>query len=216
VPGDEDAARADLPAINTILLSHNHYDHMDRRTLEALGRRTPIVCPTGLRTPLRNWGFTRVTELSWGDSMWDEHVRITAVPAQHTSGRGLRDRNRTLWAGWLVECGDRRALFLGDTGYAPFFAEFPGFFGTIDLAMIPIGAYRPAWFMRPLHLSPAEAVAVHCELRSRKSIAMHWGTFQLSDEPLHEPPALLRRHLAERGIANAEFCIPRLNESIRA
>ena len=105
-------------------------------------------------------------------------------------------------------------MFLGDTGYAPFFREFADYFGHIDLAMIPIGAYRPAWFMRPLHLNPAEAVMVHRELRARGSIAMHWGTFRLSDEPLDEPPRLLRESLAQYNIPEEEFRIPQLNETI--
>jgi len=209
-----DVSVENLPTIDAVLLSHNHFDHLDRPSLRAVGHRSKIFCPSGLRECLRRWGFTTVTELSWGDCVNDGEVRITAVPTQHGSARTPFDRNRTLWCGWLIEYRDMKALFLGDTGYAPFFREFADYFGPIDLAMIPIGAYRPAWFMRPLHLSPEEAVLVHRELRARRSIAMHWGTFRLSDEPLDEPPRLLRESLALHNIPEVEFQISQLNATI--
>jgi N-acyl-phosphatidylethanolamine-hydrolysing phospholipase D len=204
----------DLPPIDGVLLSHNHFDHMDRPTLTRIASRPTVFCPTGVGAYLRKWGVSRFKELSWGDSTEDHEVRITAVPAQHGSARSAWDRNRSLWCGWLLEYGERRLLFLGDTGYAPFFREFADYFGPIDLALIPIGAYRPAWFMQPLHLDPLEAVIVHRELRARHSIAMHWGTFRLSDEPLEEPPHLLHGHLDQWKISSDEFRIPRLNETV--
>ncbi|MDR3405650.1 MAG: MBL fold metallo-hydrolase [Chthoniobacter sp.] len=204
----------EFPRIDAIILSHNHYDHMDRRTLRALGSRVRILCPLGLRPILKRWGFAMVTELSWGDSAMDGEVRLTALPVQHGSGRTPFDRNQSLWCGWLLEFRGRRMIFLGDTGYAPFFREFGDRFGPVDMALIPIGAYRPSWFMKPLHLSPVEAVQVHEDLRARCSVAMHWGTFRLADEPLGEPPRLLREAMMMKGLTAEEFRIPQLNESV--
>lgn len=204
----------EFPKIDTVLLSHNHYDHMDRATLCSLGSRVRIICPMGLRSRLRRWGFGCVTELSWGESTMDGEVRLTALPAQHTSGRTPFDRNHSLWCGWLIEFRGRKAVFLGDTGYAPFFRELGDYLGPVDVAFIPIGAYRPTWFMKPLHLSPVEAVQLHQDLRARHSVAMHWGTFGLADEPLGEPPHLLRATMKVRDLPPDVFRIPSLNETI--
>lgn len=212
--GSEEGTWDVLPRIDAVALSHNHYDHMDRSTLRKLGARVRIICPTGLRRVLKRWNFASVTELSWGESTTDGEVRLTAIPAQHGSGRTLFDRNRSLWCGWLLEYRERKVLFLGDTGYAPFFREIGDWLGPVDVALIPIGAYRPSWFMKPLHASPVEAVQLHRDLRARCSIAMHWGTFRLSDEPLDEPPRLLQATLRARGIPPSEFRIPWLNESL--
>lgn len=203
----------EFPKIDAVLLSHDHYDHMDRATLRRLGSRIRIICPLGLRSRLRRWGFACVTELSWGDSTMDSEIRLTAFPTQHTSGRTPFDRNHSLWCGWLLEFRDRKAMFLGDTGYASFFQELGDHFGPVDVAFIPIGAYRPTWFMKPLHVSPVEAVQLHQDLRARHSLAMHWGTFGLADEPLDEPPQLLRATLKARNLPAEVFPIPILNET---
>jgi N-acyl-phosphatidylethanolamine-hydrolysing phospholipase D len=204
----------DLPRIDAVLISHNHYDHLDRETLLALGTDVAIVCPVGVARLLKRWGFANVRELSWGESTGIGGVQIASFPTQHGSARSLFDRNQSLWCGWIVRHGGRATAFLGDTGYAPYFRELGDYFGPIDLALIPIGAYRPSWFMKPLHLDPAEAVRVHQDLRAGTSIAMHWGTFSLSDEPLDEPPRLLRETLGAMHIADEAFRIPRLNETI--
>lgn len=198
-----------------MLLSHNHYDHMDRESLGALGFGTPIVCPAGVGRLLTRWGFRKVVEMTWSEARDVEGVRITCLPALHGSARTAFDRNQTLWCGWMVEHSGRRAAFLGDTGYAPFFREIGEALGPIDLAMIPIGAYRPFWFMRPLHLQPDEAVRVHLDLRSKLSLAMHWGTFALADDALSEPPFLLKEALLRHCVSATDFRLLRFGESVR-
>jgi len=206
-------ATGDLPRIHTVLISHNHYDHLDHDTLHSLRNAGRFFCPAGAGALLRRWDLKSVHELSWGECAQDEQVRITCLPTQHGSGRGLFDRNRTLWCGWLVEHAGRKVIFLGDTGYASFFRDLGRIIGPIDLALLPIGAYRPGWFMRPLHLNPFEAVQMHLDLCARRSIAMHWGTFALADDPLDEPPRLLRDAMSASEITDDVFLIPRIGET---
>jgi N-acyl-phosphatidylethanolamine-hydrolysing phospholipase D len=203
-----------LPRIDAILLGHNHYDHLDLSTLRLLGRGTDIYCPTGVGRLLGGIGARRVTEMSWGESALFNDVRLVCLPAQHGSARTPFDRNRSLWCGWMLEHSERRAAFLGDTGYAPLFAEIGEAFESIDLAMIPIGAYRPEWFMRPLHMNPAEAAQVHLDLKAKQSVAMHWGTFLLADDPLGEPPMLLEQARKAAGIEPEEFRVLGIGETI--
>jgi N-acyl-phosphatidylethanolamine-hydrolysing phospholipase D len=153
--------------------------------------------------------------MTWGETGEFDGVQITCMPAQHGSARLPFDRDETLWCSWMLERAGVKAIFLGDTGYAPFFAGIGSRFGPFDLAMIPIGAYRPFWFMKPLHMQPAESVCVHNELRSKLSIAMHWGTFALADEPIAEPPLLFAEALAAQGVSIQQFRLPRLGETIQ-
>ncbi len=199
---------SDLPEIHGILISHSHYDHLDRQTLERFGNDVPIVCPLGVAAIVRKWGFVATHELSWGECVEDHGVRFTAIPAQHGSARTPFDRNRTLWCGWLVEATGRRAVFLGDTGYASYLRQMGDLIGPVDLAMIPIGAYSPRWFMRLLHMNPMEAVQAHLDLRARCSVAMHWGTFELADDPLDEAPRLLKAAISAANLSDRTFRIP--------
>jgi L-ascorbate metabolism protein UlaG (beta-lactamase superfamily) len=201
-------AFADLPRIDLILLSHNHYDHLDVATLARL-RATfapTVLAAAGDRRLLAPLGFARVHELDW----WDEHqfgdtLKVTFVPAQHFSARGLFDRRKSLWGGYMIESRGRRVYFGGDTGYASHFSEIKTRLGSPDIAMLGIGAYEPRWFMQPIHMNPAEAVCAHRDLGSRHSIGMHFGTFQLTTEAIDQPQADLRRALAESGIPDSEF-----------
>ncbi len=202
-----------LPRIDAILLSHNHYDHLDLQSLHALGRGTAIYCPTGVARLLRGIGARQVFELSWGESADFDGVHLFCLPAQHGSARTPFDRNGSLWCSWMLEQGGRKAAFLGDTGYHTLFMEFGNLWGPVDLAMIPIGAYRPAWFMRPLHLNPSEAVQVHLDLKAKHSAAMHWGTFLLADDPLGEPALLLKQAREAAGVSPEAFRLLGLGET---
>jgi len=203
----------DLPPVHVILISHNHYDHLDLSTVRRLQDRYPqatFCVPLGLKKWFTHRVISRVVELDWLESvtLWDQEASIvvTAIPAQHWSGRGIFDRCRSLWCGYIVDfCSNhtvhRRVAYLGDTGYDPnLFTQIGERFGPVDLSLIPIGAYAPRAFMQPVHLNPEEAVRVHTELRSKLSIAGHFGTFRLSDEPLSRPPYDLFLALRDAGI----------------
>jgi L-ascorbate metabolism protein UlaG (beta-lactamase superfamily) len=206
----------DLPHISTILLSHNHYDHCDLRTLRALHARfqPQVITLTGNARLLRSAGITRVRELDWWDEASDSPFRVTATPAQHFSARTPFDRNRALWGGFVIAAGGVRIFFAGDTGYAPHFGEVRARFGAVDLALLPIGAYEPRWFMKDVHMNPAEAVQACEDLGSPPSIGMHFGTFQLTAEGVDEPLRALERALDARGMARGAFRAPGFGESL--
>jgi L-ascorbate metabolism protein UlaG (beta-lactamase superfamily) len=197
----------DLPPISVVLLSHNHYDHCDLRTLRALDRRSRplIVTPLGNRRLLQSAGLGRVEELDW----WQHAVRaplpIMLTPAQHFSARTPFDRNRALWGGFVVGIGQRRIFFAGDSGYAPHFREVRGRVGPVALALLPIGAYEPRWFMKDIHMNPEEAVQAHLDLDAERSIGMHFGTFQLTPEGIDEPVRALAAARRDRGVADSAF-----------
>jgi L-ascorbate metabolism protein UlaG (beta-lactamase superfamily) len=179
----------DLPRISIVLLSHNHYDHCDPATLARLARRDDplVVTPLGNGRLVRTAGIRRVEELDWWEEATTAPFRITATPAHHFSARTPFDRNRALWGGFSLVTANRRIYFAGDTAYAPFFPDIRARLGPIDLALLPIGAYEPRWFMRSVHMNPAEAVQAHLELGSPETVAMHFGTFQLTNEAIDEP-----------------------------
>ncbi|WP_051748886.1 MBL fold metallo-hydrolase [Nevskia soli] len=206
----------DLPAIDLVLVSHNHYDHLDEQSVRRIARdhtRAQFVVPLGLANWFRAHGIERVTELDWWRSVELGAARVSAVPVQHFSGRGVHDRDATLWCGFVVELAGRRIFFAGDTGYSRDFADIAERFPPMDLSLLPIGAYDPRWFMSPVHVDPAEAVRIHQDLRSRLSVAMHWGTFRLTAEPLDEPPQLLAQALSAAGIAAEKFTVFRHGET---
>lgn len=184
---------SELPQIHVVLLSHNHYDHLDEKSILELHRSHPEILwivPSGVKRWFMKRGITKVCELGWGDTYdMNSTCKITAVPAQHFSGRTLWDKNRTLWCGYVVECGEKVFYFAGDTGYNPIdFKQIGLRFPAIDLSLIPIGTYVPKAFMQPVHVSPEEAVQIHCDVGSRFSLGMHWKTFILSEEPPTLPP----------------------------
>src|SRR5579864_4527395 len=172
------------PAVAIVLLSHNHYDHCDARTLRAIEDRWRplVVTPVGNGRLLKSFGMRRVEELDWWEHATQSPVRVTATPAQHFSARTPFDRNRALWGGFMLETNGTRVFFAGDTAYAPFFPEIRRRLGSIDLALLPIGAYEPRWFMQAFHMNPDEAVQAHRDLGAAASIGMHFGTFQLTAE----------------------------------
>ena len=206
----------DLPAISLVLLSHNHYDHCDIGTLRALERRFQprLVAPLGNGRLLRSAGIRQVEEIDWWQSASAASFPITLTPAQHFSARSMFDRNRALWGGFLIAAGERRILFAGDSGYGPHFREIAARLGPVDVALLPIGAYEPRWFMKDIHMNPAEAVQAHLDLGARQSIAMHFGTFQLTPEGIDEPVRELAKALRERGVPAEQFRTVDVGESV--
>ncbi|HYW44290.1 MAG TPA: MBL fold metallo-hydrolase [Bryobacteraceae bacterium] len=178
-----------LPPIDAVLISHNHYDHLDLPTLRRLAARgdsTFIVPARGARL-LRSQKIGPVHEVDWGESVSLPGFTIHSVPALHFSSRGVYDRNMTLWCGYVIECRERLIYFAGDTAFGGHFAQIREKFGSPHLALLPIGAYEPRWFMSPVHMAPDEAVRAHEILAAKTSIAIHHGTFQLADEGIDTP-----------------------------
>ena len=195
-----------LPPIHGVIISHSHFDHLDAPTIRALGNRVRYWVPTGLSGWFRKRGISSCQELGWWESgSLSAEIAIHSVPAQHGSGRSMFDRDKTLWCGFVLQSSERSIYFAGDTGYSPSFRDISRKFGGFDLAMIPIGGYEPRWLMQPMHLNPAEAVQAHIDIASRLSVACHWGTFRLTDEPLNEPPGVLARELSARRIDPQTF-----------
>lgn len=205
-------ALEELPAIDIVVISHDHYDSLDKGSIVRLyerdgGKSTRFFVPLGFKDWFADLGISNVVELDWWDYHDEGGLKIAAVPVHHWSQRGLISQNKTLWAGWVITSPNFRFFFCGDTGYTPIFKEIGSRLGPFDLSAIPIGAYEPRWFMRYHHISPEEAVQVHLDIRSRTSVAIHWGTFILTDEPLDEPPQRLERALEERGLPREAFLV---------
>ena len=201
---------ADLPALDAIFISHNHYDHLDLTTVRQLHRRFPKVhffVPLGLGRWFARLGITRITELDWWQSVSWQGLNVTCVPAQHWSMRTFWDRNRSLWCGWVAQSSDLRFWFSGDTGYMPELLHIPQRLGPIDAAAIPVGAYAPRWFMSPHHMDPESAVKLWQQLGRPLSVPIHWGVFELADESLDAPPRELLAEL-ERQQENSETFLP--------
>ena len=190
----------DLPPIDVVLISHNHYDHLDLPTLRRLGKYQPIlISHLGNGALLAKHGIAGAREIDW----WEETplssgVRVTSVPAQHFSARAISDRDKNLWGGFVISGTSGNVYFAGDTGWGKHFGEIREKFGAIRLALLPIGAYLPRWFMKPAHITPAEAVDAHIALGARTSVAIHFGTFRLGDDGELEPVVDLRRAIADK------------------
>jgi N-acyl-phosphatidylethanolamine-hydrolysing phospholipase D len=219
----------DLPPIDVVIISHNHYDHLDRASVVALnaraqqdGSNTLFLVPLGQKPWFEDLGITHVVELDW----WQKHtvrgVEFFLTPVQHWSARGVFDQNHTLWGGWSVFAADLHWYFGGDAGYSADFAETrrrfadrqtPQLGGGFDLALLPVGAYAPRWFMSTHHLDPEEAVQAHLDLQAKRSVAVHWGTFALTDEALDQPPKDLLPARAAKGLDDADFALFKIGET---
>lgn len=198
-------ALEDLPHIDMVVISHDHYDHLDLETVKKLGNAPHYAVPLGLKKWFSNIGITNVVERNWWESFEYHGLTLTAVPVQHFSGRVPFRFNQTLWSGWVIEGGGKKIFFGGDTGYSKHFHEIYERFGPMDLSLLPIGAYHPRTLMKTVHVDPREAVEAHKDLHSKQSIGMHWGTFRLTTEPTGEPPAYLNKVLEEEGLSKEDF-----------
>lgn len=209
----------DLPPIDLVLISHNHYDHLDRATIRRLlqrpeGARIRFVVPAGLGKTLQCWGARQITQLDWWQDLSVGPAVVSAVPVAHWSRRGLFDNCKTGWAGFVIEAGGLRCFFAGDSAYSEAFSQIRRRCGLIDLAALPIGAYEPRWFMKDHHMNPAEAVQAHLDLDATLSLALHWGTFILTDEPLDQPPQRLQQELRQRSLPSGAFRVLRHGETL--
>ncbi|MGH8056205.1 MAG: MBL fold metallo-hydrolase [Candidatus Entotheonellia bacterium] len=191
-----------LPSIDLVLISHDHYDHLDVETVRRLAQRHhPLfLVPLGLKAWFAESGITEVEELNWWESRRVNGLTVTCLPAQHFSGRTLWDRNQRLWSAWAVAGDTKRIFFAGDTGYYPVFKEIGNRLGPFDLAAVPIGAYLPRAIMKMTHLTPEEALQLFADVQGQRLVAIHWGTFDLTEEPIEEPPLRLEAEAERLGL----------------
>ncbi len=223
-------ALAELPRIDIVVVSHNHYDHCDEASLRALNAQAggpPLfIVPLGVKAWLADAGISNAVELDWWQSRRVDTVGgavdVVLTPVQHWSGRSLGDRLQTLWGGYAIFAVDFHLYYGGDTGYSADFAETKKRFaerqrtgGGFDIALLPIGGYEPRWFMRDQHLNPAEAVLAHRDLGAKRSLGVHWGTFELTDESLDEPPRALAAALKEQGIGADIFTVVAIGQTLK-
>ncbi len=214
-----------LPPLDLVLLSHSHYDHLDKPAVKRIAAAHPNVkwiVPLGLGRYIRGWGARDIVELDWWQTHADDAVRVTATPARHFSARRAGDRNRSLWCGFALEAAGHRLLFAGDTAYHPEFAAVGRACGPFDFVMIPVGAYDPRWFMHVVHVDPEEAVRVYQDIVSAHPnharplmLAIHWGTFRLTDEPMDEPPRRTAEAWRAAGFDASRLWIARFGETRR-
>ena len=197
-----------LPNIDVITVSHNHYDHLDLRSLKKIYKANPnaiFLVPKGDKKRLERRGIENVKEFLWWEDIEIKGSKFTFTPVQHWSARGIADRNKSLWGGWFMNLKSEIIYHAGDTGYSSDFIETKKRLGSPSLSLIPVGAYAPRWFMKTNHVNPPEAIQVAIDLESERNFGMHWGTFQLTDEEIMEPPELLNQALEERGLSEDFF-----------
>lgn len=198
----------DLPALDCVLISHNHYDHLDRSTIKKILHRFPqvqFIVPLGLKPWFDKRGARHVTQLDWWESSQAAGLTVHAVPARHWSMRTLKDRNRSLWCGWVIKNAALSFWFTGDSGYTENLLAVPRTLGPFNLAALPVGAYAPTWFMRGQHMDPEQAVSLHRDLGQPLTIPIHWGVFELADESLDEPPRVLAAAMRAAGLDDIRF-----------
>lgn len=202
-----------LPSVDVVCVTHNHRDHMDTPTLKQLGRDPVFVVPKGLKRWFDRAG-KKVVELDWWEQEQVGAVTITFVPSQHWSRRGLLDENKSLWGGFVIEHDGLRVYHSGDTAWFDGFATIGERCGPIEAAMLPIGAYAPRWFMKTQHMDPDDAVRAFQALGAQRFVAMHWGTFKLTDEPLDEPPRILVERWEAAGLPDDKRFVPAVGETL--
>jgi N-acyl-phosphatidylethanolamine-hydrolysing phospholipase D len=207
----------DLPPIHLVLISHNHYDHLDRATVKQLAEtyRPLFLVPLGLKAWFAELGITEVEELDWWQSRTFRGLMLTCLPAQHFSNRSFWDQNRTLWSGWAVAGREKRLFFGGDTGYYEVFKEIGARLGPFDLAAISIGAYMPPSIMKLTHTTPEEALRLFDDVKGQRFVPIHWGTFDLAEEPIEEPPKRLGAEARRLGLHPDRIWVMRHGETRR-
>lgn len=206
--------RALLP-LDIVTVSHNHLDHLDMPTLKRIGPGALFIVPVGNARYLRRAGLTRVIELEWWQTHREGDLAITLVPARHWSVRRPWDKNDALWGGFVYQSAQGTAYHSGDTAYFDGFREIGERLGPIDWALLPIGSYEPRWFMESQHMNPEDAGKAFLDLGAQNLVAMHWGTFNLTDEPVAEPPQRLRAFFRERGLAEQRAWVMNIGETRR-
>lgn len=222
-------ALADLPLIDVVLISHNHYDHLDKASVldiaqrsKAAGKPTLFLVPLGMKAWFTDLGIGNTVEMDWWDKQVLKGVEFNFTPVQHWSARSFGDRSQTLWGGYAVFAPDLHWYFSGDTGYSKDFSDTRARFadrlsadkgGGFDLALIAVGAYEPRWFLAEQHVNPAEAVQIHKDLGAKRSVGVHWGTFELTDEPLDQPPKDLAAARTAQGLKDSDFTVMAVGET---
>ena len=205
----------ELPRIDVVTVSHNHYDHLDIVSLKALYKLNPntlFLVAKGDKDLLIKSGIKNVTEFLWWEDFELKNTVFTFTPAQHWSARGLKDRNKSLWGGWFMQSSELTVYHAGDTGYSNDFKETRAKLGSPDFAMIPIGGYNPRWFMSYHHVKPSESIQIALDLGVTRSVGMHWGTFILTDEDILEPAELIVKELKKLNLADDFFITPQPGE----
>jgi len=198
----------DLPKIDFVIISHNHYDHLDLPTLKKLDEEfhPMFFVPLGNKSLLQSIGIKNIVELDWWESFQlGDGAEITLTPAEHFSGRGAFDRNQSLWGSYLVKFDQHKIYFGGDSAYGSHFKEIYKRIGSPDIAFLPIGAYAPRWFMKVIHMNPEEAVQAHLDFQAKQSVGVHFGTFQLTSEKINQPQIDLKASLKQKNIVADEF-----------
>jgi L-ascorbate metabolism protein UlaG (beta-lactamase superfamily) len=207
----------DLPKIDLVLISHNHYDHLDLPSLQqVLERDNPLfIVPLKNGPLLKELGAQKIIELDWWESCSvNQKQQVILTPAQHWSGRGLFDACKSLWGGFIIISDEIKVFFAGDTGYAAHFKEIFNHFGAMDVSLLPIGCYKPRWFMHEQHMDPDEAITAHQDLHSSLAIGIHFGTFKLADDGVYQPVHELNQALKKRAILSSEFIAPLNGQTI--
>jgi len=211
---------SDLPPIDIILISHNHYDHLDIESLQLLQARNPenqsplILSGLGNGLLFEDSGLTDFRDLDWNQSEQYGSIEFVFTETRHRSGRGVTDQNKTLWGGFVIKTRLGNIYFAGDTGYGPHFKEAGNTHGEFILSLLPIGAYEPRWFMKSAHLNPRDAVAAHLDLNSQKSMAIHFGTFQLTYEGIDQPITDLKKAVTDLQVPETDFIVPEFGQTI--